>query len=86
MAMRESVPIDDDLHREIRDHPETFGLSDRVSKARRLAQLLALGADVARRRTEAERRQRAFAEWAEDEERTETVEMMRRVVRESGLV
>jgi hypothetical protein len=86
MTVRESVPIEKQLHEEIREHPERFGLSDRLPKAKRLAQLLALGAAVARQQTEAEHRRQAFAEWTEDEERLQTIRMMRDVAFESGLV
>ncbi|MBI4491797.1 MAG: hypothetical protein HY690_03280 [Chloroflexi bacterium] len=86
MAVRESVQIDEQLHREIREHPEDFGLSAQLPKARRLAQLLVLGAAVARRQVEAERRRQAFAEWADDQERQETIRMMRSVAFDSGLI
>lgn len=86
MIVRESVPVDEELRREIEANPEEFGLSDRLSKAQRLARLLALGAETARQRVHEARRRQALAEWAEDEEGRETMRMMQQIAFESGKV
>lgn len=85
MVVRESVPIPEELRREVQAHPEEFDLSNRLSKAQRLAQLLTLGAETARQRVQDERRRQALAEWADDQEGRETMRMMQRIAFDSGM-
>jgi hypothetical protein len=53
---------------EVVEHPEEFGLADGLSKARALAQLLQLGAGVARENVREARRANAYAALRSDPE------------------
>lgn len=74
MPVRVSVPVEEADKEAVQHHPEEFGLCPGMSLSQMLAQLLKEGMAAARRRTIEERRQQAYAAWADDEEMLATVQ------------
>jgi hypothetical protein len=58
---RETVPVPEDLSREIEEHPQEFGLPEGLSRGRALARLLLLGARVAHENVRARQRAQMYA-------------------------
>jgi hypothetical protein len=84
---RRNVPVADDLLDDLRARPDTFGLERIPSEAGRLRELIALGAEAARLRTEAAAVETAYREWADDVERRADIdEHTKRVMAPGGLL
>ncbi len=71
---RRSVPVRALLLEDVSAHPERYGLTHEGSEAARLQVLLELGAETARRRIDEQEMEAAYREWAEDSERSESIE------------
>jgi hypothetical protein len=69
---RETVPVPEDLSREIEEHPQGFGLPEGLSRGRALAKLLLLGAQVARENVREHQRSQVYAALTKDSEYLES--------------
>ena len=83
---RVSVPIDEQLKFQVAETPDVFGLDDRLSEARRLALILAAGADALRREVADARRRELYAELIADPGYRESTEELSEVARDHGML
>ena len=65
---RVTVPIEDDLLRWIKTHPEDFGLQTALSEGRRIEELVKAGARFLREQRRDDERAALYSEWADDPE------------------
>jgi hypothetical protein len=69
---RETVPVPEDLSREVEQYPREFGLPEGLSRGRALAKLLVLGARVARENVREHQRAEVYAALTKDPEYLES--------------